>query len=255
MPLYFANSLLGNLQTYRLLHISSRFGSGKTALAFCLANYLKEIGAVRYICSNVYSPWVDKLEDVQLDDYGNVDACLIMDEAGMFMQSKWKAQRYMAYMRKYNVICIMPSAIPPAAIVSFMKVRRIFNGDVFGLPLWVYKMRLIDGDEATKETFYWWNPSEIFGLYDTAGFPSDDAQIEDYLEKWAKESARIRGYALNTLPGRVAAWRDDEPQAARDAQLGLVEELRGVAEALEENTAQSDNVISVLRDKNQKRRY
>jgi len=251
MPLYNSANFLGYVKTYRTLWIRSRYGSGKTALAFRIAHELKQSGAVRYIVSNVKSPWADNPADVALVN-GRADVVLIMDEGGMFMSEISKARRYLSYLRKLNVILIIPSVQPPSSIVRYLQIKRTWNLGIIGLPLWVYKMRLMDGDEMSLENVFWWRPSEIFGLYDTEGYPSDDNGIEDYILEWTGKAAASFGYEVNRLPGFYGGFKiDDSPDGE---QVGLVESLRGVAETIEESSAQQSDAVSLLLNKRGKRR-
>lgn len=252
MPLYGMNTFFGNLQTFRIVWIRSRYGSGKTLLAVRLAYELHSRGIVRYICGNVPSPWFDKFEDVQIVD-GRADVCLVLDEGGAFMQSKYKALKYIQFMRKLNVILIIPSVLAPSSVVTFFRVKRIMNLEVAGIPLWVYQSRLADGEDIQSETFFFWKPSEVYGAYDTGAFAVDDAGAEDWLIKWSVRAASQRGY--NIAPAAVGATKFflDADETERDEQLDMVAELRGVSEAIEEKQEQDTNLMALLKNTRRKK--
>lgn len=252
MPLIGSNVFFGNLQTYRVLWIRSRFGSGKTLLAMRLAYELHSKGIVRYICGNFPSPWFDRFEDVELVN-GRADVCLILDEGGSFMQSKYKAQKYVQFMRKLNIILIMPSFLPPSSFVSFFRVKRLMNLQVFGLPAWVYQSRLTDGEEIFKDNFIFWNPAEVYGSYDTGAYVVDDAGAEDWLIKWSVQGAAQRGYEIDPVKIGYSRFTVSEDETARDVELDLVENLRGVSDELELYQEQSANVMALLKDKRGKK--
>lgn len=247
MPLFGMQTFFGNVQTFRILWIRSRYGSGKTLLATRLAYELHERGIVRYICANYPSPWFDKFEDVQIVD-GRADVCLILDEGGAFMQSKYKALKYIQFMRKLNVILILPSVLAPSSVVSFFRVKRVANLEVFGLPAWVFTSRLADGEEILKETFVFWKPAEVYGAYDTGAFVVDDAGAEDWLIKWSVRAAAQRGYSIS--PARMGATKfivADDEETGRDVEFDLVETMRGVSEAIEEKQEQDSNLMALLK--------
>lgn len=241
MPLIMADTFIQNLRTFRVCWLKSRTGSGKTALAFRLAYALYEIGAVRYICSNCESVWCDDPGDVVLQN-GQADVCLIMDEGGMFMESKHKAQKYLAFMRRLNIILLIPSVMMPATVVRFLTVKRTMNWGVAGIPLWMYQARLHDGEDVSRESFGWWRPEEIFGIYSTNGFPINDAGLSDWLFKWTKEAAALKGVELDAplYAGGASSFVVDNGESA------IVEELRGVVAAVEESSAANADLISLL---------
>lgn len=254
MPLYNMHTFFGNLQTYRILWIRSRYGSGKTALAMRLAYELQLRGIVRYICSNLASPWVDEWESVQLVD-GRADVALVLDEGGTFMRSKLKAEKYIQFMRKLNVILILPSFMPPSSAVSFFRVKRTMNLGVFGLPVWCYKSRLTDGEDIFYDNFYWVNPSEIYGSYDTGAYVVDDAGAEDWLIKWSIQGAAQRGYTLT--PQKLGYHKfvvNDDDETDGDGESDLVAAMRGVAESLTENQDALSDTMAILVNEGRKKR-
>lgn len=284
MPFWGGNTFLGYLKTFRVCWIRGRYGGGKTALAFRAAHHLAESGAVRYIVSNCASPWCDDPKDVKLVD-GRADVCLILDEAGMFMDNGVEAKQYMAYMRKLNVILLLPSVLQPANLATFLSVERKYNLEVGAIPAWVYGMYLTYGHQKEKEQFIWWRPREIFGCYDTAGYPSEADEIKEWLVKWTKQSAAYAGYDLKRLPsgsmgGKIyemaaqsqvypldgGSTGGDALQPATEALMGgtaagsashefatVMDEVRRLAQAQEEATAQAQLALSLLPDQTGKR--
>lgn len=254
MGLIFADNLLGYLQTYRVLWLRSRYGSGKTALAFRLAYELKQMGAIRYIISNCHSPWCDNPADVVLVN-GQADVCLILDEAGMFMDSPYEAKQYIAYMRKLNVVMLLASVMSPATIVRFLSVKRRYNLMRLGVPAWVFSMRLLDADTEENESFIWWNPAEIFGCYDTAGFPSSDAGIKEYILKWTNDAAKYQAYELSAnsvFRGGFQVLGDGENEENGEFEsasngFGILEEVGRLVESNEEATAAFSDALPSLR--------
>lgn len=264
MPFYGASIAMQYLELYRVCYIGGRPGSGKTSLAFRMAYELYKRGFVRYIISNCRSVWSEPLERVVLRDGKFVDACIVLDEAGLFMQSGKDADKFLAFLRKLNVVLIMPSVSKPAAKVQAVTVQRLFNYQVAGLPLWSYRMDLMSGRIEESTSFYWLHPSEIFGVYDTGGFPADDAQIAEYQNKWTLQAAATYGYKAPTRSGvfQVAAASPETAgglPATDDQQAGvllgeIVGELRGVAQAIEEGTQEQSSAISILAKAGRKRR-
>lgn len=247
MSLWGMSVFFGNIQTFRICHIRSRYGSGKTAFATRLGYELHERGIVRYICGNYPSPWFTPFDEVEIVN-GRADVCMILDEGGSFIQSKYKALKYIQFMRKLNIILLVPSVLAPSSVLTAFKVKRTMNLAVAGIPVWVFSSRLADGEEIQYETFYWLNPSEIYGAYDTGAFVVDDAGAEDWLIKWSVQAAAQRGYKINPVQIGSARFVDtDESETARDVGFDLVETMRGVSDALEEKQEQDDNLLALLK--------
>lgn len=251
MAFWLADNFMQNVRLFRTLWIRSRTGSGKTALAFRVAHELQNTGSIRYILSNCRSPWVDNIDSVELREGQFVDAALIMDEAGLFMYDLNRSRKYLSFMRKMNIVLIMPTVQAPSILCQGFQVKRLMNLGVIGLPLWVFRSRIRDSEEVMYETFGWWNPDEIFGTYDTEGFPSDDAGIEDALLRWSKLAARNTGYELKNLPGH-SSFVVNEPSAIvsppqRD-ESELVEALRGASDSIQAAEAAQSDTLSLLQN-------
>lgn len=233
--LYGTNTLMGFLKTSRVCWLRGRYGSGKTALAHRLAYELVSDGSFRYVISNCRSVWADNPADVVLREGRFVDAVLILDEAGMFVDGSYKARRYLAFLRKLNVCVLLSSFMKPAAVMRDFSIKRFINWEVAGLPVWSYRYLVSDGVDRYSDVFHWINPSEIFGVYDTAGFPSDDAGIEDYLLTWTKAAAAATGYTYNPVGGLSIA----------DGQASGLEVLTGIASSIEEAAGANSDTFSI----------
>lgn len=202
MPLVNSNIILSMIRNYRAAHLGGRFGSGKTSLAYEIANELKEQGHIRYILSNVKSIWNDDPEKVELrfeDGGAFVDAVVILDEGGTFLETGFEAKQLLSFLRKLNIIILIPSRIPPSLKLRFLTVQRIFNMGVVGVPLWWYRMDLSDMKIKEKDYFGWWKPSEIYGIYDTQGMPMDDSYLKLYFDKWINRAAQKTGYERKAI--------------------------------------------------------
>jgi hypothetical protein len=189
--------VLSYLQMYRICWIGGRFGGGKTALAFRLAYELVASGRFRYLISNVDSVWRDDLAAVKPRYEGNrmfADCVVVLDEGGLFLKTGTDAEKYLAFLRKFNICIIIPSVQPPASRVKFMSVQMIFNGYSLGLPFWMYKLVLSYMASKEVDYFTWLNPTEVFGVYDTGGVPTDDAGIGDWLVDFTNEAQQRAGY-------------------------------------------------------------
>jgi len=193
MGLILADSMLGMVRNYRVLTIGGRFGGGKSALAHMIAYWLLERGHVRYLISNVRSVWRDNPEKIEMRGGKLVDAVVILDEAGIFLETGRDAKKFLAYLRKMNIILIMPTVLEPSKTVQFLTAQRTMTYNPMGVPLWWYRMNLRYGSQKESYGFGWWKPHEIFGIYDTSGAPEDDGGLDYYVKQWTKELQTATG--------------------------------------------------------------
>lgn len=232
------------LRGYRVAHLAGRFGSGKTALAYRLAYELLEHHGFRYILSNCEDVWSDRPEDIVLrpDAKGDptyMDAVVILDEAGIVFEGTQHARQFVAFMRKFNVCLLLPSVEAPPSRVRFLQIMRKYNFNALGLPLWWYEARLNTGLDRVRYQFGWWQFSEIFGVYDTSDFPSDDSGIGDWIGQHVERKTTGR-----RKRGRRPAKRDVPPVAREGRQAGTGE----AADAFTDAAAEISDAISLLAD-------
>jgi hypothetical protein len=198
MSLHWHDSMLLALRNYRTCWLGGRYGGGKTAISFRLAHDLVKDWGFRYIVSNCRSVWNTSADKVELRDGRFVDAVIILDEGGMFLDSTRLAKEWLAYLRKLNIILIVPSVLPPALILRRMVIQRTFNFQPFGLPVWRFTWKLDNGMTQQKDHFWWVNFSEIFGIYDTLGMPSEASYILGFMETWTTLAGKSLGYNART---------------------------------------------------------
>jgi hypothetical protein len=187
-----ADNITRYARDYRVCTISGRFGGGKTSFAFRLAYELMRVYKFRYIVSNVQSVWNTPINKIELrrTDYGLfVDAIMVLDEGGMFLDRPNEARSWLAYLRKLNVVLLIPTVIAPSLLMRTVTVQRVVNGDALGLPFWFYRVILNSMTVRERDWFLWWQPSEIYGVYDTVGMPSEASDILAYLKKWTDQAA------------------------------------------------------------------
>lgn len=186
MPLLGADGVMGMIRNFRVVWIGGRYGGGKSALAHEIAANLLESGVVKYLVSNVRSVWRDDPSKVQMVDGVLVNAVVILDEGGMFLQSGRDVDAYLAFMRKMNIILIIPSVHPPPMRVRFLTITRFMTLTAVGLPAWLYSLTLQYAGVKEQMRFLWWKPSLIYGIYDTTGAPVDDGGLDEYLKEWSQ---------------------------------------------------------------------
>lgn len=172
---------VNTLKAFHILALTGRYGGGKTALAFRLAYELLKDGTCEHLVSNVPSVWSEPLESVNFNEKNELNTVVIIDEAGVFLKTGRDVDAYLAAMRKMGVYLILPSVLAVPRKVAFFKVRRDVNYQRMGLPIWEYKYMLYQDGAKDEAKFWWYKPSEIFGVYDTKAMPVDDAGISEWL--------------------------------------------------------------------------
>lgn len=187
-------TFLALLANYRILWVKGGFGGGKSALAYKVAYELVKSGQFKYIVSNIKDIWSDPVESIEWSENDTLDAVIILDEGGLFLRFGRDVEEYLTLLRKLNIVVLIPSVLPPSTRVTFFSCQRVMNLKRVGLPVWVMKWTLRYG-EVNQETFFWTEPSEIFGVYDTKAPPNDDAGVSDWLIAKKEEFAKRAGYA------------------------------------------------------------
>lgn len=198
MPLIGGQIIVGMLQTFRVVWIGGRYGGGKTALAYRLAYELLDSGFSRYLLSNCRNVWKDETSDIVLREGRYMDTVVVLDEGGLFLRTSKDADDFLAFLRKLNVVLIVPSIKPPAPSLRMVTVQRVANLQSIGLPCWVYNASVEYGRQRDKERFAWWGPSEIYGVYDTTDVPVDDCGIGDYLYGEVGKLVRAAGHGKSS---------------------------------------------------------
>lgn len=188
MPLLNTMVLMDMIKEFRLVYIFGRPGAYKTALAVRLAHDLLASGFSRYCFTNIDCIFRDEFSNVLLRDSGTgsghkyLDAVVILDEGGVFL-SKHDADELRAFMRKFNIVFIVPSYLEPPRSMRGLTIQRTLDFQKFGLPLLSYSVDLNQRRVKEYFNFYWLNPGEIYGTYSTENAPvTDDGIISSIYE-------------------------------------------------------------------------
>lgn len=243
MPLFNHQILMGYLRNFRIVHLAGRYGGGKTALAFRLAYELLSSGDFRWCLSNIPCVFADDPSRVDVRD-GRVDAVVVLDEGGIFLKTTYDIDKFIAYLRKLNIVLLIPSVLPPSSRATFLSIERIFNGWSLGLPVWFYGYTLRYGRAAFNGWFAWWGPHEIFGLYNTLAYPEDDGGLSHYFVRWVDEARRqIEGASSREVS--VSAL-GEAPIAADASGVSVLDALGRLSATLDELASSNSVSVSLL---------
>lgn len=222
-------------KVYRVVWIQGRYGGGKTALSYRLAYELLNSGFSRYLISNCRSVWRDEFSDVTIRDGAYLDTCIILDEGGLFLRTGKDTENLLAFMRKFNIILIIPSVRPPSRSVCQFSIQRVANLRKVGLPAWVYRSNLRYENIRESYWFLWWQPSEIFGLYDTRDVPIDDAGVSDWLIDHTRSVVSAAGQGKHDKRGRYGfqSLESGGGEVTSDALAEAAEAISGLVPLLE----------------------
>lgn len=194
MPLMQSSIFINYVRLYRVLWLQGRYGGGKTALAYRIAYELCEKYGYRYIMGNTHSVWNDVLENIQQSPDGRVGLVMILDEGGLFLKTGKDVEAFLAFLRKLDIIILIPSVTRPSTRVCFFSVQRLFNWYSFGFPFWTYRFQLDSGAIRERGFFHWHKPTEIFGIYDTASAPTSDGGLNDAIQQFTKGLQKATGH-------------------------------------------------------------
>lgn len=222
-----ADEFLGMLHAFRICWLSGRFGGGKTSLAVILAAKLLADGKVDTVVSNFSTSLSSDVPSAG----GLYNSAIVLDESWIYLDDRSSVTTYAAFVRKFNHYLILPSVWPPHNRFTFLSVQRVWNAYVVGLPAWVYRWQL--GMKSVKEKGYFavFNPSAVFGMYDTEYVPVDDGGISDAI----KRTGELRGFKGKPLGGGMAQiFGGDGADAAIDAIEDAAFEVNEAVGSLEQ---------------------
>jgi len=194
----------------------------------------------RYFLSNGRSVWNDDLDTAVLDGNGMLKAFILIDEAGQFLHTSRDVNVFLAFQAKLDNVIVMPSYRPPSISVRSLVLQPVFKFTKLGIPAWMYKWSLRDGDVNEKGSFIWWKPSEIYGIYSRQDPAVDDGGLSEYLDKKIEEIVTRSGRKYSGQYRQVLDMASIGGQADNEE---IQEQLESVTERIDRAT----NLISVSR--------
>lgn len=178
-------NIRGLIQEYRLCWICGRFSGGKTSLAYALAyEWLRK--GYRLVTTNA-SVWADDMDQVKLiwpdgpDASPRLRTVCILDEGGLYFKASAQIEQVAAFAAKMDCIYLIPSFFPPVRAAQVVTVQPIFGLRAAGIPLIVYQWRTKIQGFDDRGLFYWWRPSEVYGVYSRQDPGSEPDEVVDWL--------------------------------------------------------------------------
>jgi hypothetical protein len=230
---------LGTLRNFRIAWIGGRYGGGKTAISVRLAYEFYQKGWCKHILANfpcVLATDLDKLDELR-------DCFIILDEAGAWMK-EGEFQRIVAFLRKRNLTVVFPSVLPPPIKARTLNIVRGINYNTIGINAWEYRMNLDYMRVKEQAKLFWFNPKEVFGLWDTSYVTIDSEGIVPFIEK------AFYGEENGKAASEESAVGAKLPVGNGNSEL---EELRGVVGDLYEAQKDTEYALSLHRGKRRKR--
>lgn len=264
----FLNAVMG----FRVVHMMGRYGGGKTALGHMIAHELIMSGAMRYLVSNVPSVWREQLAHVRPVDEDSIalDAVVLLDEGGMFLKTRSDVDAYLAFLRKLNLVVLVPSVEEPPRSLRTLRVQRVLDMTGLGLPVWVYRWGIYAGEVKDTGRFYWLWPSAIFGVYSTDAMPVSGSGLDRWLYDWTERARRALDAEYNSdafvyspSPGgsqsgmggvpQISPWRAGGSGAPVDVLgRGALASVDALADRLDEL---AEEIVSLRGEKKRRRRW
>lgn len=252
------NLLLNQITSRRVCAIQGHYGTFKTSLAFRLAIELVEKYGYRYIVSNCYSNITDDMRDVVPDDKGRIDTVIILDEAGEFIHSTKDTKGWLAFLRKLNACLLIPTMDSLPSNLTRLEVSRSGNNQALGIDSVTYTISFDGGSTKDDRYNFTWNrPSEIYGLYDTDAYPSDAADIMEWLKMSTAKAAQKLNYgktAMKYAPASfgfdIGNYQNGSPESqSTSEQVSTVETGGGQVDKLPQVQAAKFDPLSLLERK------
>jgi hypothetical protein len=259
MALIHALEVMEELKKQRMMQIEGIVRTCKSALAFRIAYELLTKHGYRQLITNVDSVWTTNRTDITLREGKYLDAVIILDEAGNFLDVGRDAKGYLMGLGKLNTIIISPSTNEIAQRMRYLKCHRLINLAGFGAKGQLYGVKSAYDKKQRGSWFFWQNPSEVYGIYDTLPAAFTDrgigAFIIDCIENLGKEDVSTY-YSLSLTKASFTPKRPiymDEGKrdnrTIRDEKAALFEEVQ---ERLE-STLKDLESVSVLSTRSNKR--
>ena len=207
MGLIGAGAFLNALAGYRTCWISGRTGGFKTSLSYKLASIWLEKG-YRLVTNN-RSIWADDLGQLEfVNDSGHLKCVVIVDEAGMDVETSRQVKAMFAYKAKMDMIILMPSVEDVPRAAQKLICQQLFNFQLIGIPLVVYRYQISQGAFKDAGTFFWWRPSEVFGIYSRQDPGAGAADIIRWIESKTREFRSLHGRSSEQVSGVEAQEAD-----------------------------------------------
>jgi hypothetical protein len=183
--------------------LRGRFGSGKTAFAYRIAQYYLDQGYK--LISNNANVWDEGL-NVKFDlETKQLKLVVILDEGGLYFKASKQIEMMAAYAAKMDIIIIIPSFFPPARNAQVLVIQPLFNFSPIGLPITLYRWVVNLGGFKDAGTFFWSFPAEVYGIY-SRNDPGDRGQdIINYLIERTNEFRQLYGRSTDEISGMAQA--------------------------------------------------
>lgn len=183
MALSFAGDFIDMLSRSRMLHVSGELGTGKTLLAFAVADVLLQNGLAWGVWTNIPHVFPKRHELTR--------TVIILDEAGEFMDARDSASEHQAFgtaLRKLNSYLLTPSVNRVDKRAIPLEAYRL--ADLSFLDWWLYGYK-----SQTRKAAGWFlleHPEDYFGLFDTRAMPDDDAGLTEAFNRIRPEKVIVK---------------------------------------------------------------
>jgi len=203
------------LRDYRVAWLAGRYGSYKTALSVMICIEYLERGWVDYAVGNFPA--------APFTDWGRIpelrDVIVVLDEGGNWLNDK-SFNEVTAFLRKRNIVLLIPSVQPPNLKARTLNLQMVFNANSLGID-WIFYACKLDYLNI-KETYRlnWRGTKEIFGLYDTEYAPTDGDGIIEWIVGEFQKAERERKAGI--LPARGNSWAQKQLSSAEREQARIM---------------------------------
>jgi len=217
-----ADIFLNALHQNRTCWIKGRYGGGKTLLTVAIAQHFNRSHGY-HIYSNIpiYLDGVinemqkcscdrcqakyHHMEESGVEQIPQYHTLVAYDEAWLSFRRGARYQvmeAYLAYIRKVDLIMVMPSVMQMHRDAAQMWCTRLRNFGTFGLPIWLYEWGITG--QSSKDSggkFILWRPQKFFGTYDTYAQPT---AIEGLFD----ETIKAKRQTINKLENQPVRTRE-----------------------------------------------
>jgi len=187
-----AGRVIENIQNLRLCHLQGRFGAGKTAMAVRLYPEFAKRGY--RLLTNTRCVWNEDMAGLAFDEGHMLHLYLMLDEGGIYFSDREEAKELISYAAKVDIVYVIPSFEPPHRKLRPVVIQPVYSWKGIGIPLIRYEFRIKAGFFEDKGSFFWFDPSEVYGVYSRQDPGANPDDIMRWLTRMKKGYREHFGY-------------------------------------------------------------
>jgi len=223
------NAILGILRETRTLTVSGFTNAGKTSFCVALAeHYAKNFGY--RVVATMPLVFAENPDDIHLMDDGMAHVFIILDEAGVWLESV-DVKAFRAFLAKLDIIIVLPSFEDVPRGFRKQELEAGINFGKVGLPIIEYRWIVKRSTKDDIGKLVWLDSRSAWGKY-SRQFPAMHAGgIDRMIDRLVRELAEKHGENQDANTDNFSFIKQQNPETA--AILDAASAMEAAAERLE----------------------